>query len=105
MKKKFHVNLFPRLSFAILLFVFLFCLGIVSLLLSSYVLHDPIPTKKIGDVLPAITVKAQLITSNLQAPLDMVFPGNGDILVAEQSGRIRLIKNGRLRDSSVNLIE
>jgi glucose/arabinose dehydrogenase len=69
--------------------------GVSLLLLPSYILRKPKPLK--SDLLaPTLNLKAEQVISGLQAPLDMAFPGNGDILVAEQTGKIRLIKNGKL---------
>ncbi|MES2426549.1 MAG: PQQ-dependent sugar dehydrogenase [Bacteroidota bacterium] len=71
--------------------------GVSLLLLPSYILKKPKPVK--SDLLaPTLNLKAEQVISGLQAPLDMAFPGNGDILVAEQTGKIRLIKNGKLVD-------
>jgi glucose/arabinose dehydrogenase len=47
---------------------------------------------------PLITVKVQPISSNLQSPTALTFPGNGDIWVTEQPGKIRVIKSGKLLD-------
>lgn len=58
----------------------------VGLMLSSYV--DP----------AVITLKVQPVISNLQAPTAMAFPGNGIIWIAEQTGKIRVFKNGKLSD-------
>jgi glucose/arabinose dehydrogenase len=58
----------------------------VGLILSSYV--DP----------AVITLKVQPVISNLQAPTAMAFPGNGTIWIAEQTGKIRVFKNGKLSD-------
>jgi glucose/arabinose dehydrogenase len=58
----------------------------VGLMLSSYI--DP----------AVITLKVQPVISNLQAPTAMAFPGNGTIWIAEQTGKIRLFKNGKLSD-------
>ena len=46
--------------------------------------------------LPDVAVKAELVAGNLQAPTDMVFPGGGTIWVAEQAGKVKIIKNGQL---------
>jgi glucose/arabinose dehydrogenase len=58
----------------------------VGLMLSSYI--DP----------AVITLKVQPVIINLQAPTAMAFPGNGTIWIAEQTGKIRLFKNGKLSD-------
>ena len=67
----------------------------------SYVFHTP---KAIyNEALPTIILKAQQVAGNLQAPTDIAFPGNGDIWITEQTGKIRVIKNGKL--SNVPLID
>ena len=58
----------------------------LGLMLSSYV--DP----------AVITLKVQPLVSNLQAPTAMAFPGNGIIWIAEQTGKIRVFRNGKLSD-------
>ncbi len=44
--------------------------------------------------LPIQNIKVQQVASNLQAPLAVVFPADGEMLVAEQTGTVRLVKNG-----------
>eukprot|EP00697_Spironema_sp_BW2_P007792 gnl/Spiro4/22177_TR10919_c0_g7_i1.p1 gnl/Spiro4/22177_TR10919_c0_g7~~gnl/Spiro4/22177_TR10919_c0_g7_i1.p1 ORF type:complete len:421 (-),score=-40.62 gnl/Spiro4/22177_TR10919_c0_g7_i1:776-2038(-) len=46
-----------------------------------------------------ITLKAQQITDSLEAPTALAFPGNGDVWVLEQKGKIRVIRNGKLNDA------
>lgn len=46
--------------------------------------------------LPAISLKAELVVGDLQAPTDMVFPANGTIWVTEQNGKIKVIKGGKV---------
>jgi glucose/arabinose dehydrogenase len=70
--------------------------GVSILLLPSYVFKKPKPIN--GELAPTLNLKAEQVITGLQAPLDMAFTGNGDILVAEQTGKIRLIKNGKLVD-------
>jgi glucose/arabinose dehydrogenase len=68
--------------------------GVSILLLPSYILKK---TKPVNDeVAPSLTLNAKEVIAGLQAPIDMAFPGNGDILVAEQAGKIRLVKDGKL---------
>jgi len=78
-------------------FKFLFG-GAGLLLLPSFIL-----TKSDPAALPAptLTFKAQKIVEGLQAPLDMAFIGNNEYLVAEQGGKIKLIKNGKPADAPV----
>lgn len=45
-----------------------------------------------------ITLKVQRVAENLQAPTAMAFPGNGDVWITEQTGKIRVIKNGKMND-------
>jgi glucose/arabinose dehydrogenase len=45
---------------------------------------------------PTITVNGRLIADSLHSPTAIVFPGNGDIWVSEQTGQLRAIKNGKL---------
>jgi glucose/arabinose dehydrogenase len=73
--------------------------GVSILLLPSYVFNKPKPIT--GELAPTLALKAQQVVAELQAPLDMAFTGNGDILVAEQAGKIRLIKKGKLADAPV----
>jgi glucose/arabinose dehydrogenase len=72
--------------------------GVSLLLLPSYILKNPKKSIKDDALAPTLNLKAEKVITGLQAPLDMAFPGNGDILVAEQTGKIRLIKNGKLLD-------
>ncbi|WP_244228362.1 PQQ-dependent sugar dehydrogenase [Mucilaginibacter kameinonensis] len=67
----------------------------IMLICSSYVFPESKPN--IVDP-PLITVKVQPISSNLQSPTALAFPGNGDIWVTEQPGKIRVVKNGKLLD-------
>jgi glucose/arabinose dehydrogenase len=90
-----HSKSLPVLAFFSVLLFF----AIVVVVFSSNILKG----KKIitKDNEPEATVKAQLVTGGLHAPVALAFPGNGDIMVAEQTGKIRLIKNGKLTDKPV----
>ena len=44
--------------------------------------------------LPSMNVKLQLVASGLQAPLYVAFPDSDDMLTVEQTGVIKLFKNG-----------
>lgn len=59
-------------------------------------------TKKALAPLP-VTLKVQQVTDSLEAPTALAFPGNGDVWVLEQKGKIRVIKNGRM--STVPLLD
>ena len=72
-------------------------LGISSALFSSYIIPKLIQPK----VPVAISLKVSQIAGNLQAPTAMAFPGNGDIWVTEQTGKIRLIRKGKLMAEAV----
>ncbi|WPV02942.1 PQQ-dependent sugar dehydrogenase [Mucilaginibacter sp. cycad4] len=67
----------------------------VMIICSSYVFPGSKPN--IAEP-PLITVKVQQVSSNLQSPTALTFPGNGDIWVTEQPGKIRVVKNGKLLD-------
>lgn len=75
----------------------LFGLSITTVLFSSYAIRKINPAK---DPAP-ITLKVRQVADNLQAPTAMAFPGNGDIWVTEQTGKIRLIRNGKLSPAAV----
>jgi glucose/arabinose dehydrogenase len=73
--------------------------GISILLLPSYIKKHPV---NIDDATaPLLTLNAQQVVTDLQSPLDMAFPGNGDILIAEQTGKILLVKNGKLMSDPI----
>lgn len=69
--------------------------GVGITLLPSYILKK---TEHINSPAPLLTFKAQQVIDGLQAPLDMAFIDNGEILVAEQGGKVKEIKNGKLLD-------
>lgn len=73
----------------------------IMLILPSYVYYYKHKTVKNMEDPAPITVSAQQVATNLEAPTAMAFPGNGDVWVTEQTGKIRLIKNGKLTDVSV----
>ncbi|TCD11267.1 glucose dehydrogenase [Pedobacter frigidisoli] len=50
------------------------------------------------EVTPAISVGVQVMASNIQAPTAIVFPDNGQAWITEQSGRIRVVQQGKLLD-------
>ncbi|MDQ6843041.1 MAG: PQQ-dependent sugar dehydrogenase [Bacteroidota bacterium] len=52
---------------------------------------------------PQISLKAQQLVSGLEAPTVLTFPGNGDTWVAEQKGKIRIIRDGKLTDTVLDL--
>lgn len=72
--------------------------GVGILLLPSYILKK---ADTDGLNAPTLTFKAQPLITGLQAPLDMAFLKNGNLLVVEQGGKIRLVKNGKLVDQPV----
>jgi glucose/arabinose dehydrogenase len=60
------------------------------------------PVKKTDDPTAAtLTVKVQPFAENLQAPTAMAFLGNGKVWITEQTGKIRLVKDGKLTDAPV----
>jgi glucose/arabinose dehydrogenase len=72
--------------------------GVSLLLLPSYIFYRSVKVNS-EPTAPFLTLKAQQVVDGLQAPLDMSFLSNGDILVAEQAGKIRLVKDGKLTDA------
>jgi glucose/arabinose dehydrogenase len=46
----------------------------------------------------AISVGVQVVASGIQAPTAIVFPDNGQAWITEQSGKIRVIQQGKLLD-------
>src|SRR5216684_3996805 len=73
-------------------FVFLACF--VPLLIASAVSAQQIPRIAAGSV----SVELQSVATGLSAPLDLVSPRDGTnrLFIVEQTGRIRLLKNGTL---------
>jgi glucose/arabinose dehydrogenase len=72
-------------------------LGISTLLFSSYLNKKDNPVKE-----PApITLKVKQVATNIQPPTALAFPGNGEVWVTEQTGKIRSIKNGKLNEVPV----
>jgi glucose/arabinose dehydrogenase len=46
-----------------------------------------------------ITLDAKRLVTDLQAPTAMAFPGNGSVWITEQTGKIRILKNGKLNSA------
>jgi glucose/arabinose dehydrogenase len=72
-------------------------LGLSAILFSSYVIRASRP----AGVPSLISLKLKQVATDLQAPTAMAFPGNGDIWVTEQTGKIRIIRNGKLTDLTI----
>jgi glucose/arabinose dehydrogenase len=89
MKKYFGTKLFAIMILG----------GVGILLLPSYVLNKP--KAAADETLPTLNLNAQQVVADLQSPVDMAFIGNGNILVAEQTGKLRLVKNGQLLAAAV----
>nr|MDQ6903837.1 PQQ-dependent sugar dehydrogenase [Bacteroidota bacterium] len=97
--KKIWLNGFA--SFAILSgFCFtIFCASCNSNNSSSgTVAADSAGIKKEADS-PHISLKVEQLVNGLEAPTVLTFPGNGDTWVAEQKGKIRIIRDGKLTDT------
>jgi glucose/arabinose dehydrogenase len=95
MKKSFSLQYQIKLSGIQSFLKLMSVLAFALCLFPSYVLLKRKPAlQNAGPSL--ITLKVQQVTDNLEAPTVMAFPGNGDIWVAEQKGKIRVIKNGKL---------
>lgn len=96
--KKLIQNKFPsKLSKAKSALIIVLALSLSIGVFSSYVTHKSI---KKGSIAAApMTLKVQKITDTLEALTDMAFPGNGDVWVTEQAGKIWVIRNGKLNDA------
>ena len=90
MMNKFISKRYGRMSFMVLP-----PLGVAIILFSSFV-FDKVDFIENGNNLLPITLKLQQIAENIQAPTAMAFPDNGDIWITEQTGKIRVLKNGKL---------
>ncbi len=92
-RNKFFSKFLPVRGFAVIVFG----LGISMCLFPSYILHKARPVKEYDDP-SLITLNVQQIADNLHAPTAIAFPGNGAIWITEQSGKIRVVENGKLND-------
>jgi glucose/arabinose dehydrogenase len=66
--------------------------------LSASALFFTLPSFVKNDDPATITVKAEKIADGIQAGTALAFPGNGNVWILEQTGKIRLMKNGALTD-------
>ncbi|MDB5159487.1 MAG: glucose dehydrogenase [Mucilaginibacter sp.] len=71
-------------------------ISISSLLVLAIVFILPSFTKNSDPA--TITIKSEKVTDGLQAPTALIFPENGKAWVTEQTGKIRLLKNGKLSE-------
>ena len=76
------------------------CLGATLLIGPAYKLPEIKTAKTAADPAP-VTLKAEQIADNLHAPTAVVFPGNDVVWVTQQSGEIRVIKNGKMTAETV----
>jgi len=67
----------------------------VMLILSMPALAQKKAANKKAEIL-AISVGVQIVASNIQAPTAIVFPDNGEAWITEQSGKIRVVQQGKL---------
>lgn len=51
-----------------------------------------------------VEVRAEEVVSGLEVPWGIIFLENGDLLVSERPGRIRLVQNGELQPNSVAIV-
>lgn len=72
-------------------------LGITLVLFSAYTYSLPSPPQK-NAIPQLLNFKVRKIADSLEAVTDMVFPGNGDVWITEQAGKILVLKNGKLSD-------
>jgi len=70
-----------------------------TLCLFSFAGKRKAKTPKADDGAAPMTLAVQPVATNLQAPTAMAFPGNGDVWITEQTGKIRVVKNGKLMDA------
>lgn len=77
--------------------IILITAGLSFFFLCSYISQKSVPP----GVVPGLHLKVRQIAGNLQAPTAMVFPDKSSIWVTEQSGKIRVIKNGKLTGDAV----
>src|SRR5215468_1393804 len=78
-------------------------LGLILIVVTIYSLWDYVP-----EVSSPFTVETETgrihvvtITRRLNQPWGMVFLPNGDMLITEKRGRLRLIHEGRLQPASI----
>jgi len=65
--------------------------AIAVCLFSSYAFRKNKTIKK-DIAAPTITLAVQQVADNLQAPTSIAFPGNGEVWIAEQTGKVRVLK-------------
>jgi glucose/arabinose dehydrogenase len=92
----FHWNKIPtRTHIVPAFFIFLSGLVCTICLLPSCAFDKKNPVEE-NDSSKRISVLVQRVADSLVSPTAMAFPGNGDVWVTEQTGTIRVIKNGKL---------
>ncbi len=97
--QKFHCCKFlSTLSSVTKMVIMLVATTVLMPLFSSSASAQTKPVNKTSDPAP-VTLKVQQLADHLQAPTDIAFPGNGDVWITEQTGKIRVIKNGKLTDA------
>jgi glucose/arabinose dehydrogenase len=89
MKNYLQTKLFSKHAAPVIITV-IPLLAVFMVILPSYTKH------KKTDSPASITVKALQIADGIQAPVALAFPGNGDVWIAEQTGKIKVVKNGKL---------
>jgi glucose/arabinose dehydrogenase len=90
---RFPVNL--RSVVAIVPFLTILLIGSAFSCRHDHVDKENAATEITPVVLPTLNIKVQLVADGLQAPLATAFPGNGEMLVVEQTGIIKVYKNGK----------
>jgi glucose/arabinose dehydrogenase len=66
--------------------------------LSATAILFALPSFINNDEPAAITINSELVAAGIQAPTSMAFPSANTAWVTEQTGKIRLIRNGKLTD-------
>jgi glucose/arabinose dehydrogenase len=81
----------PRLSFAITILFLMICSD--RLLARPYITQSDVPAERGFRAVPLL--------SGLEHPWSMAWLPNGDILITERPGRLRLVRDGQLASGSI----
>ncbi|MEO8111263.1 MAG: PQQ-dependent sugar dehydrogenase [Ginsengibacter sp.] len=95
MKKSFLIKNMPSLkNLSLIIYVIL-----SMIMLSCSDIVKPKEGDQKDSTATTITLKVEKITDTLEALTDMAFPGNGEMWVTEQGGKIWPIRNGKLNST------
>src|SRR5262250_1802922 len=83
--------------------MFFVILGIVSISAIAFSLQGPAPANRLGDGPWTYTtserntrIRVSVVTKGLSHPWSMTWLPNGDMLITERAGRLRIIRGGTL---------